>query len=804
MPTELAEKRMGKNFNIQSEHSELQAPLLNHGGPDVLQDRCSGLQDIKCSREGQLPQLKTTPTFASKGSCLGTNRCGSKSPERRPTYFPCSQRSVNACQNIEDANATEKTCQLHKCTLKDMPYVVNHLAKGWRRISWRRRKGEVICVWGSFTGLLLFSCITQIQHDSQRFSSLVPWLVTLSLSLFLLSSLIFDFDGSEVLCNRVSPMVFLMAFLACFVPKLICQLALANSTTKHCESAQLDESVSLDFFLISSLPLLLSCAPVMAWQNLWALSAMAISSFLLLIFHINSTEYPHSRQIVCFSIYVTIIMLSSAAVSYFGSLAEKELMGIVTGWEEALRNSNLSREEAVQAFEENKHESSVKIKEMRNFISYIFHEIRVVLGIGHLLAGEISNDQREVLNMMDASSTSMIRILNDVLDMGKIEAGKLQLEKQPFNMSELVRSLIWAFKDTYESKGLDFSLCIDQSTKDFLCSQDLIGDKHRVRQVLANYLSNAAKFTPRGGKVKLRVVCNGISVSDLSSTEGDAKTGSRVESIQDNILSEISTMFPGEQEKKTSSKKSVRVASLTISVEDTGIGISKEDQAKLFEPYIQIGAGSAQAGGGTGLGLSFAKRIVELAAGNIGVFSEVGRGSIFFITLPFELAATSSQGKRVDALSNQIHFRIENGQLLGKSVDTGNSLLTTGRIPKVLVVEDNQMNRKILRRLLASFNVECEDAEDGKQAIELCQAGGAFDMILIDKEMPVMDGHEATRELRAMGIKVPIVGLTGNALESDRNQFLAAGVDDFFTKPLSRHQLVKLLEAYGLIPCSHD
>ncbi|KAJ7521103.1 hypothetical protein O6H91_19G038000 [Diphasiastrum complanatum] len=114
------------------------------------------------------------------------------------------------------------------------------------------------------------------------------------------------------------------------------------------------------------------------------------------------------------------------------------------------------------------------------------------------------------------------------------------------------------------------------------------------------------------------------------------------------------------------------------------------------------------------------------------------------------------------------------------------------------------MNRKILRRLLASFNVECEDAEDGKQAIELCQAGGAFDMILIDKEMPVMDGHEATRELRAMGIKVPIVGLTGNALESDRNQFLAAGVDDFFTKPLSRHQLVKLLEAYGLIPCSHD
>lgn len=408
-----------------------------------------------------------------------------------------------------------------------------------------------------------------------------------------------------------------------------------------------------------------------------------------------------------------------------------------------------------------------------------------MLGIGHLLASDITDDQKEILNMMDSSSSSMICILNDVLDMGKIESGKLHLEKRPFNMGDMVNSLVWAFKDTMDSKGIEFSLYIDPTTKQLLSNYNLLGDKHRVSQVLANYLSNATKFTPRGGKVTLRIVCNGTHTTDP--LYGDVERSHSIEGKESAFegLGKRSESFPV--------KTTDQIASITVFVEDTGIGISKEDQALLFEPYIQISASSSQGGGGTGLGLSFAKRIVELAGGKIGVFSEVGKGSVFEFTMPFQLVKYS---KDRDAEELRTCFTTSRGKWQSCTSPPSDG---PWHNPRVLIVEDNLLNRKILKKLLESFNVDSDDAENGKQAVELIREGALYDMILIDKEMPVMDGHEATRQLRAMGVKSPIVGLTGNALNSDRNQFLAAGVDDFFTKPISRHQLLNLLEDYGLI-----
>ncbi|KAI5060450.1 hypothetical protein GOP47_0024870 [Adiantum capillus-veneris] len=537
------------------------------------------------------------------------------------------------------------------------------------------------------------------------------------------------------------------------------------------------------------LPWLLSAAPIMAWQATLLLSIVVPFLFLATV----SAQSASIKIAIDLRTIFPIVMLIAATnmlLWHLRSTQSARVLHLIDTWAFAFLHRKQHVEKGCAALEERERDNADRISKMRHFISYVFHEIRVslnavMLGIGHLLASDITDEQHEILNMMDLSSASMIRILNDVLDMGKIEAGKLHLEKQPFNMGEMVSSLVWAFKDTMASKGVQFSLCIDPSTKQLLSSYDLLGDQHRVRQVLANYLSNATKFTPRGGRVTLRIVCTNTSSIDSASSDGTFLEE------KETFIRQLGLSKSG---KCLSVKTTDKVASITVFVEDTGIGIRKEDQAILFEPYIQISASSSQGGGGTGLGLSFAKRIVELAGGKIGVFSEVGKGSIFEFTMPFQLVEylKDNDGEQIqkslaDTKNKYPVFRCPPADSLGHKL-------------RVLVVEDNVLNRKIIKKLLESFNLDSDDAENGKQAVELVSGGRSYDMILVDKEMPVMDGHEATRQLRAMGVKSPIIGLTGNALNSDRNEFISAGVDDFFTKPISRHQLVKLLEAYGLIP----
>ncbi|XP_002986002.2 two-component system protein A [Selaginella moellendorffii] len=657
----------------------------------------------------------------------------------------------------------------------------SYLCDSLKDFSWRRQKWQVLSVCGSLAVLFFLALVLETFKDSANFSMAraLLWLLCVLLSLLLLYFLCCDYDGSRIVCQALFPLVILLACAAWYVPKVVCAV--------RDDSARCKLLDPLPVFLVSSLPLLLLSAPVMALRVACALAGLVLLVFLsFAVYSSRDLEFISSAPWVL----SPFVFLSSVLVSYHGWRSEKELFALACSLKKAVSCSRLNTREVQAELRNVKKDSSERIAKMRQFISYIFHEIRVpfnavVLGIGHLLATNVSEEQQEVLNMMDSSSSSMIRILNDVLDMGKIESGKLQLEKQPFNLAELVSSLIWAFKDTLESKGLEFSLCVDDCTKEFLSTHDLVGDKHRIRQVLANYLSNATKFTPRGGRVKLHVVWN--------RTKQDGSGDVPADSPASHAKQELSEL----------SKKRC-VASVTVSVEDTGIGISKEDQVRLFEPYIQVHTGSTQSQGGTGLGLSFAKRIVELAGGKIGVFSDTGRGSVFSFTIPFEVAGTVSiEGKAAEeVLVNPFDLpeesRVETG-VVAASGGLSSSQQPPRPTPKVLIVEDNQVNRRILKKLLASFNIESDAAEDGLQAVDMCRSGAQYDMILIDKEMPVMDGHEATREIRAMGVKTTIVGLTGNALDSDRNQFLAAGVNDFFTKPLSRHQLLRLLEAHGLV-----
>lgn len=703
--------------------------------------------------------------------------------------------SANAAPKIPQNTARSAqtpdptTSQIHTTAAIE---ILASWSKESREFGWVQSKGEIFCAFGSFNLLLIVILVGSFMTGRQKFVFILPCLVTIVGSILLLGALVLDFQRSKPACFYTSPVLFLLAFLSWFIPDISC---ISGAVDVWCESQQARFSETMGLVVSISLPWLLTAAPIMTWQASCFLSLVIPSMFLYTLIAQNMGS-KSSLQIVAVISLVILLSATNVSLQYLKTRKLARILSMIDTWSNAFVESKLHEEQALQAREK---DTADKISKMRQFISYIFHEIRVpfnavVLGIGHLLSYNLSEDQQEILKMMDSSSSSMIHILNDVLDMGKIESGKLHLEKQPFNIGEMVNSLIWAFRDTFDSKGIEFSLGIDPDTKELLSKNDLLGDKHRLCQVLSNYLSNATKFTPRGGKVSLRVVCNGISKTDFPLGEAEISQVSEGEGLNHEDSGRISSCTLDGAGKET-----YIVASITVSVEDTGIGISKEDQATLFAPYSQISAGLSQGGGGTGLGLSFAKRIVELAGGKIGVFSEVGKGSVFFFTIPFQLVEYSSKIREGEV--THFHCSTKNntqGPTLNQLQDH------SGHNPRVLIVEDNFLNRKVLRKLLDSLNVESDDAENGKQAVELVRKGVPYDMILMDKEMPIMDGHEATRELRSMGVKCPIVGLTGNALDSDRNQFLAAGVDNFFTKPISRHQLVRLLELYGLIVQNKD
>eukprot|EP01018_Ginkgo_biloba_P025107 Gb_35675 [translate_table: standard] len=692
---------------------------------------------------------------------------------------------------------SENRTSAPKVTDRNSSTMLDESSKQYEDFRWMHHKGEVLCAVGCFSLFILAVLLIHFATEGFIVAFAIPWILTASLSFSLFAYLFLCYESSQIACRYMSVILFLLVSISWIID---------NSFCRDPAYGKLDSTISrqdlqyIDLSLVFSFPCLLSRTLFLPAKGsyFWFIALAFFGIFILA----TGWSYVTADFIVPQALYIfgiTIILtFATLCIGYLGSHPDKQLYATIKALEKSLCELKLNEQEAISASDQNKEEYADKINQMRQFIGFIFHEIRVpfnavVLGIGHMLAGSLSDEQREILKMMDASSSSMIRILNDVLDMGKIEAGKLQLEKQPFNMGELVSSLIWAFKDTLDSKGIEFSLCVDAATNQVLSHHELIGDKHRVRQVLANYLSNAAKFTPRNGKVRLRVVCNGTYTADAGLIR-------QLEAFPQNGIEQKCKICYLDQEKEKDllfKEKQPAFLSVTLCVEDTGIGISKEDQARLFEPYTQIKAGSVQGGGGTGLGLCFSKRIVELSGGTVGVQSEVGKGSTFSFTMPFELAASLPRDRNTE---NPFDFQ-KIGGTLARTISLGkfSGSSSIGHKPKVLIVEDNQVNRKILKKLLSSFNVDSEDVEDGKQAVDLCRNGGAYDMILIDKEMPVMDGLEATRELRAMGIKVPIVGLTGNALDSDRNQFLAAGVDDFFTKPISRHQLFRLLEVHGLV-----
>lgn len=352
------------------------------------------------------------------------------------------------------------------------------------------------------------------------------------------------------------------------------------------------------------------------------------------------------------------------------------------------------------------------------FLSTMSHELRTplnaILGFSSLMRSDpaISKSQRDNLDIINRSGEHLLGLINDVLDMAKIEAGRVVLEIEPFDLGALILDITDMLGKRAEEKGLQ--LLFDQSS-DF--PRFIKGDKGKLRQVLVNLVSNAVKYTNHGS-VTLRLEAQ---------TEG-------------------------------------KVLRLIIEVEDSGVGINQTDQARIFDPFVQVGKSATQKG--TGLGLSIVREYVSLMGGSITVESTPGTGSLFRVVLPVQ-RCEEAEVMRTESLQERV----------------------TGLAPgqpdyRILIVEDQRENQLLLQRLLKDAGFTVELAQNGAEAVDLFQSFRPH-FIWMDRRMPVMDGLEATQRIRSLsgGSEVKIAAVTASAFANQREEMLAAGMNDFVRKP---------------------
>ena len=362
-----------------------------------------------------------------------------------------------------------------------------------------------------------------------------------------------------------------------------------------------------------------------------------------------------------------------------------------------------------------------------DFLAMMSHEMRTplngIIGMTGLLESKNLDDtQLECVEVIRRSGETLLAIIDDVLDFSKIEAGRLTLESADFDPARAILDAIQIVERSAVAKSLTLSTHLDPALPAMVS-----GDVMRLRQVLLNLLSNAIKFTSEG-----EIVVRG----ELRSAASDGYE-------------------------------------LYFSVTDGGIGISEEQQARLFQPFSQANASTARMFGGTGLGLAICKRLAGLMGGNIGVESRPAQGSCFWFTI--RVGAAAPEPLRLVAQSGTI------GPATGF---------------RLLLVEDNPINQKVARLVLDKLGYQVDVANNGFEALDAVDSV-RYDLILMDCIMPEMDGFEATRRLRSAGgraAEVPIIAMTANAFEDDRKACLAAGMNDFLSKPVRQSELAAKLE----------
>jgi len=400
------------------------------------------------------------------------------------------------------------------------------------------------------------------------------------------------------------------------------------------------------------------------------------------------------------------------------------------------------------------------------FLANMSHEIRTpmnaILGLSRLLTeSELPPKQGEYADAIRQSSENLLVIVNDVLDQMKIESGQFKFQQKPFDLELIVRHLRNTLGFKAEEKGLRFDIIIAPEIP-----TRLVGDPVRLNQILTNLLGNAIKFTDKGS-VTLDIGRWTLDIETVDAGLGTQDTGHR-------------TLDTGRQvsqvQRPTSSVPTSKVQSptssvpITFTVTDTGIGIPHEQMSRIFESFQQADDEISANYGGTGLGLSITKDLVEQQGGKIELESEVGKGTAISASLTFEL------DKSLDADGQQVKVQKNAFENL-----------------RILLVEDTFFNQMLAIELLKSRipGVKIEVAENGQVALEKIESDVAFDLVLMDLKMPVMDGLEATRRIRAQPkwSKLPIIALTANAVQSELDKCSEVGMDAYVTKPIDTEEL---------------
>lgn len=376
--------------------------------------------------------------------------------------------------------------------------------------------------------------------------------------------------------------------------------------------------------------------------------------------------------------------------------------------------------------------ASVAAQTKENFLANMSHEIRTplsgILGFTNLLQKRpLDETSKEFVASIQHSGENLMAIINDILDLSKIEAGMMRITKGIFSINGLVNSVETFFVERAKEKGLAISSTIDPSIPD-----TLNGDATRLTQILVNLIGNAIKFTHQG-----RIT---IEIYNKHQAENEVVVG--------------------------------------FKVSDTGIGIDKEKLSEVFERFNQGEDSTTRNYGGTGLGLSIVKSLIQLQNGDIEVISEQGKGTTFHFFIPYTIA--KEQIHAIPAVDTQYFKNRSNTPL------------------KVLVVDDNAINQSLMKHLLSQWNIEFDTASNGLEAVEYLRNNNC-DLVLMDIQMPQMDGYTATQKIREeLNLTLPIIAMTAHAMAGEREKCLSLGMNEYISKPVKEDELFKLISSFGL------
>jgi len=408
-----------------------------------------------------------------------------------------------------------------------------------------------------------------------------------------------------------------------------------------------------------------------------------------------------------------ILLIQIASYSY----EEKQVI-IQKGRELALAHHRLAQAEAELKKAKEAAERASQAKS--EFLANMSHEIRTpltgIIGITDMALG--TTPRREHLEMIAQSAQSLLGIVNDILDLSKIEAQKLEFYIEDFDLHTLMEKIISDFLLRAEKKGLELNLSILPDVPRYVN-----GDAGRLRQVVVNLIGNAIKFTHQGEIVL------------------------KIKKIDENTDSAV----------------------LLFSVKDTGIGIPKNKLTELFHNFNQLDSSYSKKYGGTGLGLAISKKLSEMMGGTIGVQSKENQGSTFYFTAKFRIASEKRMTAPEEDHGENIQARLN-----------------------ILLAEDNAFNQKIMSYFLAKAGHDAVIVSNGKEVLEALKIQ-QFDLILMDVQMPEMDGIETTKAIRSAENPIPIIALTAYAMKGDRERFLDAGMDDYLSKPVKLEDLSKAI-----------